>query len=146
MSYLTSSIMSQNTGNDSTLRWCQEAARDFEDTVRELLKNHHIIISAVATKRQYGARVVVQWFYNSELLKQILIRVVRDSPFHYTFLHETLLSQRQLVRRLLDVLRSEADASTSWSANTCANSQDTTQEDSQDAELSALNLVLPDNF
>lgn len=138
--------MSQNTGNDSTLRLCQEAARDFEETVRELLKKNHIIISAVATQRPYGARVIVQWFYSGELLKQTLIRVVRDSPFHYTFLHEALLSQRQLARRLLDVLRTEGANTTPWSANTCAESQDTTQEDSQDAEPSVLRLVLPDDF
>ena len=89
-----------------TVRWCQEAAKDFEETVRELLKEHHIIISAMATQRLYGARVVVQWFCDGELLNQTLIRVVRDSPFHNTFLHEALLSQRQLARRMLDALRS----------------------------------------
>ena len=126
----------KSSEREAVVKLCVEAAQDFQDTVSEFLDEFGINIVCFATGRSYGARCVVQWFRkDGQLLNQTLIRVQRDCPLDHTYLHEALLSQRQMARRLRDILR----AGQSSDNKNGTNAMETFTQES-------LHLVLPEDF
>lgn len=130
---------------DTVVKLSAEAVHDFQDTISELLEELGIRIEAFVTGRPYGARCVIQWFLkDGELLNQTLLRVKTDSPFHNTYLHEALLSQRQMARRLRDVMRRSERVTAEAPASGTQNSDGIDAEEQNSQE--SLHLVMPNDF
>ena len=131
------------------MRLSADAAEDFQETTSQLFAEFGIKIVCFVTARSYGARCVIQWFFkDGELLNQTLIRVKNNSPFHHTYLHEVLLSQRQLARRLKDVMHASSPPEGVENPEPEGVENPENSQEIPEAETleESLRLVLPEDF